>query len=140
MKMPATDPMKLNRAHQLRSQLEAMDKREQFQPFKELYSHKTAIVNWMLDDAATHYTKFLEDLTALYLTELANNYLNDKREDVSDVIRGRLFELKEILGIPEQLKAIDKIKAELAQLEAEGYTKSNMPKQVKPENQPAGVN
>ena len=94
----------------------------------------------MLDDAATHYTKFLEDLTALYLTELANNYLNDKREDVSDVIRGRLFQIKEILGIPEQLKVIDKIKAELAQLEAEGYTKSNMPKQVKPENQPAGVN
>ena len=84
---------------------------------------------WLHNEHAEHYVKFLEGLRVSYLNQLARNYLdsNDKR-DISDYIRGRIFMLDEMLSLPEQLDSVKKLEAELKQLEAEGYTVDRDPK------------
>jgi plasmid replication initiation protein len=50
--------------------------------------------------------------------------MDDKGRDVSSVIRGRLYQLKEIIGLGEELDSYDRMKSELAALENEGYKAS----------------
>jgi len=88
---------------------------------------------WFLHEGSEHYKAFLTNLIGLYLNELATNYLDKEHQDTSDVLRGRIFMLRELLAIPEQIKSVDKMGSELARLETEGYTKENMPKQVGPQ-------
>lgn len=47
--------------------------------------------------------------------------MDEKGRDLSAVIRGRLFQLKEIVGIVAEMDSYDKMKQELLALENEGY-------------------
>lgn len=47
--------------------------------------------------------------------------MDEKGRDLSAVIRGRLFQLKEIVGIVAEIDSYDKMKQELLVLENEGY-------------------
>jgi len=47
--------------------------------------------------------------------------LDDKKNDLSPIIRGRLYAFGEILGIPDEMDSYDKMKAELMALENEGF-------------------
>lgn len=47
--------------------------------------------------------------------------MDEKGRDLSAVIRGRLFQLKEIVGIVAEIDSYDKMKQELLALENEGY-------------------
>jgi hypothetical protein len=48
--------------------------------------------------------------------------MDEKGRDVSAVIRGRLYQLKDIISLNNELESHDKMRRELAQLEEEGYT------------------
>lgn len=56
-----------------------------------------------------------------FADQLTNNFMDDKGRDVSSIIRGRLYQLKEIVGIVEELETYDKMKLELGALENEGF-------------------
>lgn len=47
--------------------------------------------------------------------------MDEKGRDLSAVIRGRLFQLKEIVGIVAEMDSYDKMKQELMDLENQGY-------------------
>lgn len=47
--------------------------------------------------------------------------MDAKGHDLSAVIRGRLYQLKEVVGIVEELDSYDKMKTELLVLENEGF-------------------
>ena len=53
-----------------------------------------------------------------------NNYLDKDGHDLSAVIRGRLYQLKDVVGILAEIDTYDKMKIELVALENEGYTRT----------------
>lgn len=70
---------------------------------------------------AEHFKTYLSGSLAALMEQLANNYMDEKDRDVSLVIRGRIYMLKDILDITGQLDSYDKMKRELVDLEGEGY-------------------
>lgn len=68
-----------------------------------------------------HYKKFLGDAIITFSDQLINNFMDDKRNDLSPVIRGRLYQLKEVIGLVEEMETYDKMRSELMSLENEGY-------------------
>jgi hypothetical protein len=71
------------------------------------------------------YKKFLGDAIITFSDQLINNFMDDKGRDLSAVIRGRLYQLKDIVGIVNELETFDKMKEELMALENEGYKASS---------------
>jgi len=47
--------------------------------------------------------------------------MDDKGRDLSAVIRGRLYQLKDIMGIVTEIDSYDNMKRELLDLENQGY-------------------
>lgn len=54
--------------------------------------------------------------------QLVNNFLDDKGHDLSAIIRGRLYQLKDVMSIVEEIDTFDKMRTELLALENEGFT------------------
>jgi hypothetical protein len=70
---------------------------------------------------ADFYKRFLGDAIITFSDQLINNFMDDKGRDLSAVIRGRLYQLKDVIGIVTELESYDKMKEELMALENEGY-------------------
>lgn len=70
---------------------------------------------------AIHYKRFLGDALITFSDQLINNFLDNKDRDLSSVIRGRIYQLKDIMTIVEEIDTFDKMKIELLSLENEGY-------------------
>ena len=70
---------------------------------------------------AEHYLKFLGDGIITFSDQLINNFMDDKGRDLSAVIRGRLYQLKDIMSIVAEIETFDKMKAELLDLENQGF-------------------
>lgn len=73
----------------------------------------------------------MQGILGLYSHQLANNYLNEKGVDVSQVIRGRLFAVQDIMSLPDTIDNKDKLEKELKALEAEGFTAEREPQNLK---------
>lgn len=93
----------------------------QFAHYRELLKHKQEVKAWFSVDAAMFYRKFLGDAVISFSDQLINNFMDEKGRDVSPIIRGRLYQLKDILGIADELDSYDRMKAELLALENDGY-------------------
>jgi len=76
---------------------------------------------WFSVDAADYYKKFLQDAIVTFADQLTNNFMDDKGRDLSAVIRGRLYQLKDIMGIVTEIDSYDNMKRELLDLENQGY-------------------
>ena len=109
------------RARQLRSRLYQIDTWPQFAHYRELLKHKQELKAWFSVDAADYYKKFLGDAVITFSDQLINNFMDDKGRDLSAVIRGRLYQLKDILELATQLDDYDKMRQELMSLENEGF-------------------
>jgi hypothetical protein len=105
----------------------------------ELYKHRTLLDTWFKQEAGQHFIKYIESWTQIYLNELNNNYLTKDGRDTSDIIRGRLRQLQEIYKLPDEMKDLEKMKAELFQLENEGYTSEHDPKNMQSITGEAGL-
>lgn len=124
--MPDQDNKTLNskkalRARQLRSRLYQVENWPQYAHYRELLKHKASIKAWFNMPEAEIYKKFLGDAVITFSDQLINNFMDEKGRDLSAVIRGRLFQLKEIVGIVAEMDSYDKMKQELLALENEGY-------------------
>lgn len=86
-----------------------------------MLKHKAEVKAWFNVDAALPYKKFIGDAVIAFSDQLINNFLDDKGRDMSAVIRGRLYQLKDILSVTEEIDTFDKMKQELLALENEGY-------------------
>jgi hypothetical protein len=87
--------------------------------------------NWFKQEAGQHFQKYIETWLGVYLSELTENYIDAKGNDTSATIRGRIFQLREFLKLPEELKSYEKMKIELSNLETEGYTKETDPSNMR---------
>jgi hypothetical protein len=67
------------------------------------------------------YKKFLGDAIITFSDQLINNFMDDKGRDLSAVIRGRLYQLKDVVSIVSEMESYDKMREELMALENEGY-------------------
>ena len=119
--MDAARSKKVLRARQLRSRLYQVDNLPQFQRYRELLKHKAELRAWFNAGPAEFYKEFLTGAIEAYTKELVHNFLDDKKNDLSPIIRGRLYAFGEILGIPDEMDSYDKMKAELMALENEGF-------------------
>ena len=70
---------------------------------------------------AEYYKKFLFDGIVSFTEQLVNNFMDKDGHDLSPVLRGRLYQLKEVIGIVEEIDSFDKMRLELTALESEGY-------------------
>lgn len=112
---------KAMRARHLRSRLQQIETWPQYAHYRELLKHKQELKAWYNVDVAIHYKKFLGDAIITFSDQLINNFMDAKGHDLSAVIRGRLYQLKEVVGIVEELDSYDKMKTELLVLENEGF-------------------
>lgn len=117
------DHNKALRARALRSRLQQIETWPQYQHYRELLRHKQAVKAWFSLPEAEHYKKFIQDAIISFTDQLVNNYLDQKDHDLSMVIRGRLYQLKDVIGIIAEFDTYDKMKIELLSLENEGYVK-----------------
>jgi len=70
---------------------------------------------------AEHFKNYINGSIKSLENQLLNNFMDEKGRDVSAVIRGRLYMLKDIMELDEQAGNYDKLKKELMELEAQGY-------------------
>jgi hypothetical protein len=70
---------------------------------------------------AIHYKRFLGDAIITFSDQLLNNFIDKEGRDLSPVIRGRIYQLKDVMSIVEEIDTFDKMKIELLSLENEGY-------------------
>jgi len=56
------------------------------------------------------------------MEQLANNFLDKDKNDLTPIIRGRIYAFKEVMTFLDELETYDKMKLELLALENEGFT------------------
>lgn len=56
-----------------------------------------------------------------YADQLVNSFIDSKGNDVSAILRGRLYQLKDIVALNEEIDSYEKMKIELYHLENEGF-------------------
>lgn len=79
---------------------------------------------WFSVDAGQYYKDFINNAIITFTDQLVNNFLDKEGRDVSAVIRGRLYQLKDLLSVVLEMDTYDKMKTELMALENEGYTRT----------------
>ena len=109
------------RARQLRSRLHQIETWPQYTHYRELLKHKASVKAWFNMPESEYYKKFLGDAIITFSDQLINNFMDDKGRDLSAVIRGRLYQLKDVISIVAEMESYDKMKEELMALENEGY-------------------
>lgn len=75
-------------------------------------------------DAAQHYKDFINNALLNFTEQLVNNFLDKEGRDLSAVLRGRIYQLKDLITILGEMEIYDKMKLELLALENEGYTRT----------------
>ena len=97
-----------------------------------MLKHREVVKEWLHNEYAVFYVEFLEGLREVYRNQLVHNHLDEKDRDVSPAIRGRVYELEDLLALPDQLDTVENLQKELKALEIEGYTNDREPRNVRP--------
>jgi hypothetical protein len=101
--------------------LHQIDNWAQYSQYRELIKHKNEVKAWLAVDTAKYFNNYLTESVVTFTGELINNFLDSKGQDLSSVIRGRLYMLKDLIDVVNQLDDYDKMKRELDELEQAGY-------------------
>ena len=123
-KQDKRDSNKALKARQLRSRLHQIETWPQYQHYRELLKHKAEVRAWFNVEEAKYYKEFINQAIVIFTEQLVNNFLDKEGHDLSAVIRGRLYQLKDVIGIVNEIDTFDKMRIELMALENEGYVKT----------------
>lgn len=117
------DNSKAVRARILRSRLQQIETWPQYSHYRELLKHRQSVKAWFNLPEAEYYKDFIRQAIVSFTQQLVDNYLDKDKNDLSAVIRGRLYQLKDVMGIVEEFDTYDKMRIELLSLENEGYVR-----------------
>lgn len=79
---------------------------------------------WFSVEAAQHYKDFINNALVNFTEQLVSNFLDKDKNDLSAVLRGRIYQLRDLLNILTEIETFDKMRTELLALENEGYTRT----------------